>query len=299
MISILLPTYKSQYLEAAIKSVICQTYKDWELIIVNDNSPHPIDKIVKKFSDDSRIRYYVNETNLGKKDIVSNWNKCLKYAKGELCCLICDDDIYKPTFLEEMIKLSFQYSQCNVFRSGVEVINKNNEVYDFYPSSPEWENCEDYIWHVLKGYRCQTITEWVYRTEHIKNLGGFISLPLAWYSDFLSIFVFSQNGGIASTPKRLVQFRMSGENITSQKGQNTILKMKASIIFESHLKDIIYNKSQYKEILNTLLTKYMRQKRSYTLSKCSFKDWLYLIKRKNYYNIDNKMIIKSIITKLI
>ena len=90
--SILLPVYKAKYLRDCIDSIIAQTYTDWELIIINDASPDPIDSIVTTYHD-ARIHYYVNETNIGGKDLVRQWNTCLVKAKGEYCICIGDDDI--------------------------------------------------------------------------------------------------------------------------------------------------------------------------------------------------------------
>lgn len=299
MISILLPAYKSRFLNRAIKSILNQTYKDWELIIVNDKSPQPIDEIVSYYLSDKRIHYYINSQNVGKKDLVANWNICLSYAKGEFFALLCDDDEYEPTFLENMITLANKYPSCNVFRSGVKVIDSNNKILDFYPSSPEWENCEDYIWHVFHNYRCQTISEWFYRTYPIRDQGGFISLPIGWFSDFISIFTFSLNGGIASTTQRLVKFRMSNENITSQKELNADVKMEATYMFKQKIIEIInQNQINNKELLLRLLKSYLKRKYLYALSVCSWKDWIRFITNKRKYDIDKKIIFKSLCRRI-
>ena len=90
-ISIAIPAYKAKYLAQAIESVLNQTFNDFELIIVNDQSPEDITSIVKSFND-RRIRYYINDKNIGGNDPVANWNKCLSYAKGEFFAMICDED---------------------------------------------------------------------------------------------------------------------------------------------------------------------------------------------------------------
>ena len=68
MISIGLPIYKVDFLEQAIDSVLNQTHQDYELIILNDNSPYDVEKILNKYGD-SRIRYYKNLENIGMKDL--------------------------------------------------------------------------------------------------------------------------------------------------------------------------------------------------------------------------------------
>ena len=77
--SFVLPAYKAAYLKEAIDSILNQTYKEFELIIVNDASPEGVDAIVRSY-DDPRIQYYVNAENIGGKDLVAQWNYSITYA---------------------------------------------------------------------------------------------------------------------------------------------------------------------------------------------------------------------------
>ena len=181
MFSVGIPAYKSSFLSKAIESVLNQTIQNLELIIVNDASPYPVSEVVAAY-DDKRIKYYINEKNIGGKDPTANWNKCLSYSNGQYFSLLCDDDYYEPTFLEEMLKLAEKHPNCKVFRAGVSVVDKNNRVINFYPSLPEWETSTDYIWHVSFHLRKQTVSEWMYEREHIVNIGGYESIPMAWGS---------------------------------------------------------------------------------------------------------------------
>lgn len=74
MISIITPTYNREVLvQATIKSVINQTFTDWELIIVDDGSTDDTEKTMVPFLTDSRIRYFKKQ-NSGQAD-------CLNYGK--------------------------------------------------------------------------------------------------------------------------------------------------------------------------------------------------------------------------
>ena len=235
LISIAIPTYKSEFLSEAIDSILCQTIQDFELIIVNDASPHPIDEVVNKYKD-SRIRYYCNAVNLGAKDPVANWNKCLSYATGKYFCLLCDDDIYLPSFLEEMVKLAESNKSCNVFKSGVSIVDSNDKEVGCYPESPAWESCYDYIYNVSLRKRKQTISEWMFRREHIVSLGGYEPVPLAWGADYLSIMKFAVVGGMASTKDRLVKFRQSGLNLSTMSDSNVENKLLGVLEYERKLR---------------------------------------------------------------
>ena len=80
--SVTVPACKAQFLAECIDSILAQTYKNFELIIVNDASPQDLDSIVSKY-DDPRIRYYKNKVGFGAEHVVGNWNKCLEYATGD------------------------------------------------------------------------------------------------------------------------------------------------------------------------------------------------------------------------
>lgn len=54
--SVTIPAFKAAYLQECIESIIAQTFDDFEIIVVNDNSPEDIDSILCKF-DDKRLRY--------------------------------------------------------------------------------------------------------------------------------------------------------------------------------------------------------------------------------------------------
>ena len=125
--SFVLPAYKATYLKQAIDSILSQTYKEYELIIVNDASPEDIDAIIDSYNDD-RIRYYVNSENIGGKDLVAQWNYSISYASGEYLILASDDDIYSSTFLEDMDLLVEKYPNVGVFRPRVQEIDKDGKI---------------------------------------------------------------------------------------------------------------------------------------------------------------------------
>ena len=235
LVSIAIPAYKATYLKEAIESVLSQTYTNFELIIVNDKSPEYLDSIVLSFKD-SRIRYYKNKINLGKKSIVHNWNMCLSYAKGEFFVLLCDDDIMKHNFIEIMLKYAKKYPLCNVFKTRSLIIDNNiNNIVKETPIWDEFQNEMQFIENKFKGLRNHTISEFFYRTNYIKRI-QYIPYPAGYYSDDASIIQFIKEGGIVSTSETLMIFRMSLEQITGNSKYN-IQKVKAALLFYKWLQD--------------------------------------------------------------
>lgn len=297
LVTIAIPVYKAKFLREAINSVLTQTYNNFELIIVNDHSPEDIDSVVSAFSD-KRISYYKNEVNIGGKDPVANWNKCLSYAKGEYFALLCDDDLYEPTFIQEMLTLSNKYPSCNVFRSGVNVIDKNKKLISHYPSSPEWEPTEDYIWHVSFGLRKQTVSEWMYKTKHIVSLGGYENIPMAWGADYYSVFKFSINGGIASSYKRLATFRRSGENISTVHNKNLYRKLYGTKVYVDKLINLVIDNDLNPETLLPRIEKIRSGEFAATISVTPIKDIIQIVFRKKEFGLSIDTIIKGILRKI-
>lgn len=292
LVSVAIPCYKARFLKEAIASVLSQTCHNLELIVVNDKSPENVSDVIASFSDD-RIRYYVNDVNVGAENPANNWNKCLSYAKGEYFCLLCDDDIYEPDFIEQMLALAAKYPDTDVFRSRANFINAEGKEMNRYASAPEWESMEDYLWHVCKDYRSQTISEWFYRTKVLRENNGYALLPLAWYADYLSIYRFARKGGIASTYRILVHFRLSGENISSQDNKNNIKKIEAQNLFRTEVGKLLEDnpdKAHLMDMLNWLLRLHLK----YNLRHTPRKTLLWLLLHRKQYGISRSLILKSL-----
>ena len=98
MISIVMPTYNRAYIiDSSIKSVLAQTYSDFELIIVDDGSTDDTEKVIKSFND-KRIRYIKLEKNSGASHAR---NIGIENAKGEYITFHDSDDTMASTKLEE------------------------------------------------------------------------------------------------------------------------------------------------------------------------------------------------------
>lgn len=212
--SILLPTYKIQFLSECIESILQQTCLDWELIIVNDNSPFDIDSVVLKYKD-SRIRYYKNKKNFGAIDVVDNWNKCLFYAKGEYSICMGDDDRLLPHCLEEYGHLIEKYPNLDIYHSRTELINEKGELIGLQELRPEWESAYSALWHQCCCHRIQYIGDFLFRTSSLKKENGFYKLPLAIFSDNISTIRAAKETGIANTQAVCFQYRVNKYTITN------------------------------------------------------------------------------------
>lgn len=146
LVSIIMPSWNTgRFIAESIQSVIDQTYKKWELIIVDDCSTDDTDEVVATFKDD-RIKYLKNEENSG---AALTRNRAMREAQGEWIAFLDSDDLWMPHKLEYQLKfmkknnLVFSYHEyekideesepLNIFVSGPRVVTKR-KMYNYgYP----------------------------------------------------------------------------------------------------------------------------------------------------------------------
>lgn len=213
--SFVLPAYKSQFLKEAIDSILAQSYKDFELIIVDDASPDDIKGVVSSY-DDARIRYYRNEENIGGTNLVAQWHHSIEYANGDWIILATDDDIYENAFLETADKLLGKYPDVDIFRGRISSFNSTSPETIRYAEvcMPEFACFEEFSYSMFHGL-FGGVPQYVFRRKALLEIGGFVEFPKAWGSDDLTALLLARKG-IACSGEYLVRFRFSGQNISSE-----------------------------------------------------------------------------------
>lgn len=116
VVSVLMPVYntKESYLREAVDSILNQTFKDFELLILNDCSTDPnVEKVVLSYTD-KRIKYSKNEQNLG---ISGSRNKLVSLAKGKYLAVMDHDDISCPERLAKQVEYLEAHPETGVVGS--------------------------------------------------------------------------------------------------------------------------------------------------------------------------------------
>ncbi len=136
-ISIIMPVYKTEkYLEKSIRTALDQTYRDFELILVNDCSPDNCGGICDKYAQmDSRVKVIHLEKNGG----VSNArNTAMKTARGKYLCFFDSDDYFDNNLLEILMKsMTENPAQVVIFGLLEEFLNRDGEIVRTRKNAPE------------------------------------------------------------------------------------------------------------------------------------------------------------------
>ena len=210
MISIVIPVWKTLYLARTIESVLGQTFSDFELIVVEGRRLPEFDHIMSAYQD-SRIQVHRHDPM----PIVDNWNQCMGYAKGQFSILLCDDDMFAPEHLEELVNLSLKYPKVDVFHSRIKFVDDEGGLVDVSPMCGEYETAGDFIYQKICYSRSQFVSDFMYRTSKFREIGGFIDRPMAWYTDVDTSFAMARPNGVAYSNKPTFLYRSSDENISS------------------------------------------------------------------------------------
>ena len=125
-ISVIMSVYNGEtYLAEAIESVINQTFKNWELIVINDCSTDSTSEILAGFaSKDERIKVHTNEVNL---KLPSSLNKAISLSIGKYIARMDADDICLPDRLEKQYK--FMEENREIDMSSCRFMTVKNGVY--------------------------------------------------------------------------------------------------------------------------------------------------------------------------
>ncbi|WFD11396.1 glycosyltransferase [Tepidibacter hydrothermalis] len=142
-VSVIIPTYNyGKFISDAIDSILVQTFKDYEIIVVDDGSTDNTKDIIKKYND--KISYYY-KTNNGPS---SARNLGINNANGDYVCFLDADDIFDPSKLAHQVKLLDEHKNKNVslIYSDYYIMDNNLNSIIKYGKSPKFSS----HYHALK-----------------------------------------------------------------------------------------------------------------------------------------------------
>jgi glycosyltransferase involved in cell wall biosynthesis len=251
LISVIICFYNEKnFLEESIQSVLEQSYRSWELILVDDGSTDGSSDIAKKYSrkHPQSIRYVEHEghKNIG---LSASRNKGLEIARGELIAFLDADDVYLPEFLENQVSLfedtsaamiceatEYWYSWNSHYIDEDEIIPvgvKQNKLY-----KPRELNMLLYPLNGLNAAPCMCGI--IIQKDKLASYGGFEESFTGMYEDqvFLAKIYFNEPVFISSTCNNRYRQR-PGSLMSTAKRKEDYMKIRVRFLdwFKSYLKE--------------------------------------------------------------
>lgn len=211
-LSVCIPTYNGEaFLREAIQSVLNQSFRNFELLLVDDGSTDATLTIARSFAD-PRIRVFENAERLG---IPGNWNRCLALAQGEFFCLFHQDDVMLPENLARKVAVLTADPTISFVHSAVEFLVETDG------QSPPTNWVEDaiedfvvegetYFRRLLFGNRICAPSV-IVRRDKLLQLGEF-DIQLGFACDYAMWLKLCVEGRVAFCSQPLLLYRWHGKN---------------------------------------------------------------------------------------
>jgi glycosyltransferase involved in cell wall biosynthesis len=212
-VSFVIPCYKlAHLLRECVHSILSQTYRDFEILIMDDCSPDNTPEVARSFND-SRIQHIRNDQNLGH---LQNYNKGISISRGEYIWLISADDRLRRAYLLARYIRVFEgnpgvgYVCCPALKlqDGVEtivegVLRRHDKVYDG----------KDFLKTLLKG-NCIIAASGMVRRACYDTCGSF-PLDLPYAGDWLLWCLFALHYRVAYFSEPMVNYRAHELSMTN------------------------------------------------------------------------------------
>ena len=208
LVSIITPVYNAErFLSDTIKSVQNQTYKNWEILLIDDCSKDNSAQIIKEFQKyDNRIKYIKLKKNSGAS--VSR-NDGIRNAKGRFIAFVDSDDIWKPEKLEIQIKYMLKENLGFTFTS-YRYMKENGELTNKIAKAPSKINYNGLLKNTIIG--CSTVVI-------DREIVDYFEMPLVRRGQDTATWlqILRKEKYAYGIEQDLVNYRLVGESLSSNK----------------------------------------------------------------------------------
>lgn len=221
LVTVFITAYNSEkYISESLESVINQTYKNLEILIIDDGSSDDTNKIIRTYKD-KRIRLITNDENMG---IPFNRIKSVEIARGEFLAILDADDVSMLNRIENQVKFMNENKEVLVAGSFYKIFGNKiiNRKYRLNLDSDEMK-----ISLIFRNPLLNSSS--IIRLNKIKELGinynhkYFVAQDYGLWADI------SKVGEIVNIPQVLVNYRFGHNNITKLSSQKKSLQRKKVI----------------------------------------------------------------------
>ena len=219
LISVILPVYNGERtVEASVSSVLAQTYRNIELIIVDDASVDKTAEIINKLAgQDSRIRILTNNVNFGR---LRSRIKAINTAKGEWIAFLDGDDLWIPEKLDKQISLRDK-AKCDLIYTASSFMDENGNMYDWIMHVP-----------VEVGYKKLLKQNIISNSSVLVRKSDFLKYSPAeesekdMHEDFACWLLMLRNGLVArGVDEPLITYRISKKSTSGNKKKSSVMNM--------------------------------------------------------------------------
>lgn len=235
---------RADYISESIDSILNQTYKDFEFIILDNASTDGTSDIVRKYAEnDNRIVYIRNEEDQG---LINNLNTGLSMARGKYIARMDDDDISLPTRFEKQVEYMDSHEDVVVCGTFIKTFGENI-------TTDSWiDECEpDNIAILMNFYNPMCHPTVIMRNSFFKSNDIKYSVKAVYAEEYdLWKQVLLKDGKIANIPEILLNYRIHNSRMSVEKQieqNNTAASIKRELLSR------FFNNTEITDVINSVL----------------------------------------------
>lgn len=198
------------YLKQAVESAVNQTYKNIEILIIDDHSPNPHIKTYLRSLTYPQVRYLINPRNIG---VTKNYDKGVRSLSRDVTwCLILDNDDYlDKKCIEEAVKIHLKYPRSQVIHCRQIFIGEKDTVIGKDINYPLLETAEDYITERANNRREIRSSSVFFARRTFEKIGGYPRFTTGLCTDAVFIFALTLGNVLAYADKAHVYTRLHSQ----------------------------------------------------------------------------------------
>ena len=245
-VGIVIPSFERlNYLKQTVKSALNQTYKNLEIIVIDDNSSSKeLKKYLKKINNYPKIRSLINKTNLG---TAKNYDKGVRLlSKNVDWVIILDNDDYLDRdFISQTIKTHLKYPQAQVIHGQQIFVDKLGKIIKDDLKFPLLESAEDYFILRSLGLREIRSSPLLFNLKQFKKIGGYPLFPSGMGTDSVFIFSLAYGNQLVFSKKAVIYIRVH-KAAESETTANLIPKLISIKKMKSYIQNVYENNKNVK-----------------------------------------------------
>jgi glycosyltransferase involved in cell wall biosynthesis len=243
-LAVVIPAYKKTFFELALASLAAQSNSDFTVYIGDDHSPEDLRSVVDRFRERLRIQYTRFSFNIGPKDLVKQWERCVGLIRDEAWVWVfSDDDIASENCVESFFRAQAR-TDGEVYRFNTRTVDAEGREIRATRHSPDFETSEQMALNLLLGLRGNSMPDHIFSRKVYERNGGFVYTPYAQGADWAMSMLFSREKGMHVVQDARVDWRWAGASVSSNAAKNRTATILGHYVFIAWvLKHFAYLKS--------------------------------------------------------
>lgn len=259
-LAIIIPAYKSQYIEKTLASFARQDCKDFTVYIgIDGGASDMIESVVAAYQTQIDIVARRFEDNLGSVDLVGQWRRCIELSNQETWIWLFSDDDYVD---EECVSSFYREIDRaeelkNIYHFNVKIIDENDCVIYSPDSFPRTISSEVFYRRKSLAQLESFVVEYIFSRQIYNAVNGFEHFDLAWGSDIATWVKMGSANDILTIEGPVVYWRQSRHNITPNKDRDIVARKLYAHIDNLAWANAFFKKKQIVRFNKYLLIRYL------------------------------------------